>query len=190
LQQVFERRGTALARIRNPVAFERRTQQIETTQAGAKNSHEIRVQIGTRHVPSGWYWTEHEKVEPEDVIERWFLRDGDGRLVARIVQDGDGWWVAHPPITPEPPVKPLDAAVRRAETVALWALPLDRATAKNMRAANRAVWRDRPPDNPDRDESAGVQSKWKPSPTLRDFSDFPDVPDFLKRATLIEAEAA
>ena len=156
-------------------------QQIETTQAGAKNPHEIRVQIGTRHLPSGWYWTEPERQEPEDVIERRFLYDRDGRLAVRIVQHGEGWWLAHPPITPEPPVEPLDAAVRRAEAVALWALPLDRVTAKNMRAANRAAWRDRPPDNPNRGESAGIQSRWEPSRALRDLDSFP-IPDFLKRS--------
>jgi len=203
-------------------------QQIETTQAGAKNPHEIRVQIGTRHLPSGWYWTEPERQEPEDVIERRFLYDRDGRLAVRIVQHGEGWWLAHPPITPEPPVEPLDAAVRRAEAIALWALPLDRATAKNMRAANRAAWRDRPADNLHRPPCAtierhhppvnvlggykfpnapvvdlspldmpgenpadpqGVQSRWKPSPTLRDFSDFPDIPTFLKRSALADAKS-
>ena len=134
-------------------------------------------QIGTPHLPSGWYWTEHEKVEPEDVIERQFLYDRDGRLAARIAQDGEGWWVVYPRVTPEPPIEPLDAAMRRAETVALWALPLDRATAKNMRAA----WRDRPPDNPNRGESAGIQSRWEPSRALRDLDSFP-IPDFLKRS--------
>jgi hypothetical protein len=174
---------------------------IERTQAGAKNPHEIRVQIGTPHLPSGWYWTEHEKVEPEDVIERRFLRDRDGRLAARI---------------------------KRAEMVALWALPLDSATAKRIRAANRAAWRARPADNLHRPPCAtierhhppvnvlggynfpnapvvdlspldmpgenpadpqGVQSRWKPSPTLRDFSDFPDIPTFLKRSALADAKS-
>jgi hypothetical protein len=32
-----------------------------------------------------------------------------------------------------------------------------------------------------------VLSKWEPSPTLRDFSDFPDIPDFLKRSESLPA---
>ena len=86
--------------------------------------------------PRGWYWVEG--------IEKRCLHDREGRLAARIAQEGEGWWVAFPGMTPEPPIESLDDAIKRAETVALWTLPLDPATAQRIRAANRALWRDHP----------------------------------------------
>jgi len=156
-------------------------------QAGAQKAREIRTKTGTKSL-RGWYWVENFQKgfkSGVDNIEQRSLNDRNGRLAARIAQEGEGWWVAYPAMIPEPPIEPLQAAIKRAETVVLWALPLDPATAQRIRAANRAVWRDRrlvtelqqaDPDLP------VVQSKWTPSAALRDFSDFPDIPVFLKRS--------
>jgi hypothetical protein len=118
----------------------------------------------------GWYWVKG--------VERLLLHDRDGRLAARIAQEGEAWWVAYPAMTPEPPLESLEAATRRGEMVALWALPLDPATAQRIRAANRAVWRREPVTKQADPDLPVVQSKWTPSPTQRDC---PDIPDFLRR---------
>jgi hypothetical protein len=129
----------------------------------------------------GWYWA-----EAVDCIEKRLLYHREGRLAARIVQEGDGWWLAYPGMTPEPPVEPLDAAIKRAETVAL-------STAqRRRRAANRAACAtpvnvspldmQAPAANSAGSPSGAIQSRWKPSPTLRDFSDFPDIPAFLRQS--------
>ena len=122
----------------------------------------------------GWYWVEG--------IEKRCLHDREGRLAARIAQEGEGWWVAFPGMTPEPPIESLDDAIKRAETVALWALPLDPATAQRIRAANRAVWHREPvTELQQADAPSAIASRWKPCPTQRDFSNFPDIPEFLRR---------
>ena len=153
---------------------------IGNVQADAKNPHELRTKTRTKSLRGGC-WAEPAKKEPEDVIERRFLYDRGGHLAAHIVQEGDGWWLAYPSMAPEPPIESLEAATKRAETVALWALPLDPATAQRIRAANRAAWRDRLLDNPGHEQTAGVQSRWMPSPTP---GDFPDIPAFLKRSAV------
>ena len=119
-----------------------------------------------------WYW--------ERGVERRLLYDRSGRLAARIVQEGEGWWVAYPAMTPEAPLESLEAATRRGEMVALWALPLDPATAQRIRAANRAAWRDRRPvtELQQADAPSAIASRWQPSPTQRDC---PDIPEFLRR---------
>jgi hypothetical protein len=47
-------------------------------------------------------------------------------------------------MTPEPPIEPLDDAVKRAQMVALWTRPLDPAIAQRLRSTKRALWRDHP----------------------------------------------
>ena len=56
----------------------------------------------------------------------WGLRDRKGRMpqaptgmVARVRQEGDGYWVSRPRITPEPPIESFEAACRRAVDVAM-----------------------------------------------------------------------
>lgn len=51
----------------------------------------------------------------------WELRGR--RMVARIRQEGSGWWVAWPRAIPEPPIEGRDEAMRRAERMAMWASP-------------------------------------------------------------------
>jgi len=146
-----------------------------------RDAPEREICIGPAQTKSlrGWYWAEPKRQEPEDVIERRFLYDRSGRLASRIVQEGEGWWVAYPGMTPEPPIEPLQAAIKRAETVALWALPLDSATVQRIRAANRAVWRRSPVTKLQQTETpSGIVSRWEPSPTQRDC---PDIPEFLRR---------
>ena len=41
----------------------------------------------------------------------WELFDRTGKMVARVRQEGGGYWVARPRITPEPPIESFDAAV-------------------------------------------------------------------------------
>ena len=60
---------------------------------------------------------------PDREDDDWELSGPDGRMVARIRQEGSGWWVARPRAIPEPPIEGRDEAMRRAERMAMWALP-------------------------------------------------------------------
>ena len=62
----------------------------------------------------------------------WELRGPGARMVARVRQEGSGWWVARPRAIPEPPIEGRDEAMRRAERMAMWALP-DRKVARRSR---------------------------------------------------------
>ena len=54
----------------------------------------------------------------------WELSGPDGRMVARIRQEGSEWWVARPRAIPEPPIEGRDEAMWRAERMVMWALPV------------------------------------------------------------------
>ena len=79
--------------------------------------------------------------------------------------------MAFPGMTPEPPIESLEEAIKRAETVALWTLPFDPATAQRIRAANRALRRDHP-RNPIK---AQIQRHHTPVNLLGGYK-FPDAP--------------
>jgi hypothetical protein len=49
----------------------------------------------------------------------WQLLDRDGRMVARVRQEGSGYWAARPRIIPEPPIESFEAACRRAVNIAI-----------------------------------------------------------------------
>ncbi len=49
----------------------------------------------------------------------WELCDRSGKMVARIRQEGAGYWVARPRMTPEPPVESFELACKRAVNVAV-----------------------------------------------------------------------
>ena len=68
----------------------------------------------------GLRWAWHR---PDRDDDDWELRGPDGRMVARIRQEGSGWWAARPRAIPEPPIEGRDEAMRRAERMAMWALP-------------------------------------------------------------------
>jgi hypothetical protein len=78
----------------------------------------------------GWRWVE--------VAEGWQLYDRNGRVAARLAAEGDRYWVCQPGAAPKPPIESFEGAWRRAEVMALWALPLDPGTAARARAMNRA----------------------------------------------------
>jgi hypothetical protein len=60
---------------------------------------------------------------PSAIGEKPFNRDG--QRVARVRQNGKRYWVALPRVYPELPLgDSLEAVMRRAETVALWHLPV------------------------------------------------------------------
>jgi hypothetical protein len=63
--------------------------------------------------------------------------------VAQITQDGSLWWVCQPVVIPEPPIEPRELARRFAETMALWALPLDPTTGSRIKTANRMIRHER-----------------------------------------------
>ena len=44
-------------------------------------------------------------------------------MIARIRQEGERWWVAHPHMFPDSPLETLDQARFRAVYVALMAMP-------------------------------------------------------------------
>jgi len=120
---------------------------IGNVQAGPQKAHEIRTKTRTKSL-GGWCWVERLQAgfKPGvDHVEARSLHDRERRLAAQIAQEGEGWWVAYPVMTQESPIEPLEAAIKRAETVALWTLlPLDPATAQRLRTTNRARWRDHP----------------------------------------------
>jgi hypothetical protein len=61
----------------------------------------------------------HDKPGLEREDDDWNLLNRDGRMVTRVRQEGDGYWVARPRMIPEPPVETFKAACRRAVTVAM-----------------------------------------------------------------------
>jgi hypothetical protein len=113
--------------------------------------------------------------------EQYHLADQDGRVVVRLVPEGDdGWWIASPRLIPELPIFPnLDVAKRAALTVALWALPLDRDTAAKQRAKNTIP----PTDQRSCDLAHSVpfsSSTWQPSASINAAA-VPGIPEFLRR---------
>jgi hypothetical protein len=88
---------------------------------GSRSAHSTGLKTGlegerpTHRALRHWSWHAGE-LEHE-------LRNAHGTLVARIRQEGDGWWVTEPRMIPEPPIEGLEAAKHRAESAALWALP-------------------------------------------------------------------
>jgi hypothetical protein len=52
----------------------------------------------------------------------WHLLNREGRMVARVRQEGTGYWVARPRIIPEPPIEGFEAACRRAVQVVMLTL--------------------------------------------------------------------
>jgi hypothetical protein len=80
-------------------------------------------------------------------IESHELRDRDSRIVARLVEDGQGWLLVKPVMFPERPAEPdLDRAKTLAVVAALAALPLAERTIESLRRVNRI---ERAPPNPD-----------------------------------------
>jgi hypothetical protein len=55
--------------------------------------------------------------------EDYELFNGADKMVARIRQEGERWWVARPRMFPDPPLEALDDARRRAIHIALMAIP-------------------------------------------------------------------
>jgi hypothetical protein len=83
------------------------------------------------HGLRSWVW---QALSGED--QDYELLDGQGKVVARVRQEGAHWWVARPCCSPEPPLETLDQARARAISMALATLP--QGTAEN-RAKNRAI---------------------------------------------------
>jgi hypothetical protein len=61
-----------------------------------------------------WSW---QRLSGED--EDYELLDGTGKMVARVRQEGDSWWVARPRCSLDPPLETLDQARARAISMAL-----------------------------------------------------------------------
>ncbi len=121
----------------------------------------------------GWTWTARPGTWT-GADEDWELTARDDRGLARICREGDGYWVARPGMIPEPPIEPLEAAMRRAERVALSALRTKMPKPPQALAAL---------DTSRNSEWSGVRSDWRPS---GDGADMPDLPEFLRRALVRE----
>lgn len=68
----------------------------------------------------GWQWRRMTGPNGEMRLDDdWELIDRDGKMVARIRQEGAGYWVARPRMIPEAPIESLNAACRRAVTAAM-----------------------------------------------------------------------
>jgi hypothetical protein len=132
-----------------------------------------------------WSW---QRLSGED--QDYELLDGQGKVVARVRQEGSHWWVAYPRCTPDPPLETLEEARARAISLALASLPEGVAEhrAKN-RAIIKTVLRERE-QNPWRFSDAGERyargeqiyiSQWEPA-APEHWAETPDIPEFLKRA--------
>jgi hypothetical protein len=77
---------------------------------GLKTRHDATPCLprGLRH----WHWGH---LDDHD----WRLINGKGHDVARVRQEGDCYWVTYPRAIPEPPLEGLEAACRRAVSLAL-----------------------------------------------------------------------
>ena len=72
------------------------------------------------HGKPAWRW---ERLCAADGSDRedddWQLLNRDGRMVARVRQEGSGYWVARPRIVPEPPIESFKDSCRRAVSAAM-----------------------------------------------------------------------
>jgi hypothetical protein len=72
----------------------------------------------------GWRW---QRMLTSDGSERedndWQLLNREGRIVARVRQEGAGYWMARPRMIPEPPVESFEDVCRRAVSAAMATLP-------------------------------------------------------------------
>ena len=64
----------------------------------------------------GWQWRRMSETSLDD---DWELLDRDGKMAARIRQEGDGYWVTRPRMIPEPPIESFKAVCRRAVVVGM-----------------------------------------------------------------------
>jgi hypothetical protein len=121
------------------------------------------------------------------------LVDGAGKLLARIRQEGERWWVARPGCTPQPPLETLDDARRRATSMALMAMP--EGVVEN-RAKNRAIikavllerelypWRFSDAGERYARGAGDVGEQGRVVATiLKAGGEMPDIPEFLRRGT-------
>jgi hypothetical protein len=69
------------------------------------------------------------------------LVDGKSQPRARIIADGSGWTVVWPKAIPRPRADAVDDAKAKALSLALSALPLDKATAARVREQERDLER-------------------------------------------------
>jgi hypothetical protein len=79
--------------------------------------------------PQTWYW---RRLPGAD--EDWELFNRDHRMLARVRQAGDGWWVAYPRCHPEPPIEEFKSAAKRALSLAAAALPSSRPASNKGRS--------------------------------------------------------
>jgi hypothetical protein len=69
-----------------------------------------------------WQWMlASDGSERED--NDWQLLNREGRIVARVRQEGDGYWMARPRTTPKPPIESFEDACRRAVSAAMATSP-------------------------------------------------------------------
>lgn len=108
----------------------------------------------------------------------WELFDRRGRRCARVRQEGDGYWVARPRVWPS-----LKAAMRRAETYAMWALPCRMPTQPGglppagCYSPSARAW-----------VRSALAARKEPSPgaSVPQWEDGLDLPDFLRRTKAAE----
>jgi hypothetical protein len=68
----------------------------------------------------GWEWLRMLDGDGQPrTDDDWELFSRDGKMVARVRQEGDCYWMARPKVIPEPPLESLAAAKNRAEQIAL-----------------------------------------------------------------------
>ena len=119
------------------------------------------------------------------------LLDGQGKMVARVRQEGEQWWVASPRCSPDPPLESLDDARRRAISMALASLPEgvaeNRAKNKTIIKAvlkERELYPSRFSDAGERYARGACSNGRQREPAASEHrGEMPDIPDFLKRTT-------
>jgi hypothetical protein len=118
--------------------------------------------------------------------EDYELLDAQGKMVARVRQEGDRWWVARPRCFPEPPLEPLDAARCRATHMALMAMPSpvpdrNRELIKAVRREQKLYpWRfSNAGERYARQHGTSAGGQWQPA-TPSAWAEMPDIPNFLR----------
>jgi hypothetical protein len=127
-----------------------------------------------------WRW---QRMAGED--EDYELLNAKGKMVARIRQEGNRFWVARPRCIPEPPLETLDEARQRAISLALMSLPPhgpdpNRRIVKDV-LQERELYPWRFSDAGERyarGELLGTTRQWE---TTCSGADVPDIPEFLRR---------
>lgn len=122
-------------------------QSLNFEETATEGEPERPVQFAPPHPPltskkmRDWTWRRGDRVDDDWFLNTTRMPGTRNRcpplVIARVRQEGDGWWVAYPRMTPQPPIEARDAAKRRAEVAVMYAMPAGRQSAVSAKVRKR-----------------------------------------------------